>query len=162
MYDRDAIYPVICQRISEGESLRSVCRSEDMPAISTVMEWLTQDDTFAEQYARAREARGDYHFERSIEIVSERPDMVDASEGGDTNHKAGGSRIDSGYVAWQRLQYDAHRWAASKMHPRKYADKIDHTLASPDGGPVQHQHKVTVEYVDPPAGGVPLPAPASS
>jgi hypothetical protein len=104
-----------------------------MPSISTVMLWENDDPAFSEQYTRARQARGDYHFERCIEIASERPEMVD----GDTNHKAGGSRMDSACVAWQRLRYDAHRWAASKLYPKKYADKIDHTLASPEGGPAE-------------------------
>lgn len=137
MYDRSEVFPAILKRIAEGESLRSVCRSEGMPAISNVMVWIADSPELQEQYARAREARGDYHFERGIEIVTERPDMVDASEGGDTNHKAGGSRMDSAYVAWQRLQFDAHKWAASKLYPKKYADKLDLTHAAPDGGPIR-------------------------
>ncbi len=136
MYDRSAICPVIFERIANGESLRSICRSDGMPAISTVMLWMAEDGPLSEQYARAMVARADYHFERCIEIADQRPEMVDAAEGGDTNHKAGGSRMDTGCVAWQRLQLDAHKWAASKLSPKKYADKVDHTLAAPDGGPV--------------------------
>lgn len=136
MYDRSTVVPAILDRIANGESLRSVCRSEGMPATSTVMEWMAEDAAVAEQYARAMVARADYHFEKCIEIASQRPEMVDADEGGDTNHKAGGSRMDTGCVAWQRLQLDAHKWAASKLAPKKYADKLDLTHADPTGGPV--------------------------
>src|ERR1700738_2207947 len=101
MYDRAAVCPVILKRMADGESLRSICRDEAMPHIDTVQGWLGEDAVFSAQDARARELRGDYYADRVIEVISQRPPDV-----GDTNHKAGESRMDSGYVAWQRVQAD--------------------------------------------------------
>ena len=56
----------ICARISNGRSLRSVCRDEDMPAQATVFKWLAAQPSFVEQYARAREAQADAIFARSV------------------------------------------------------------------------------------------------
>ncbi len=50
----------ISTRIAEGESLRSICREERMPALSTVLLWVVdgKHEAFSDQYARAREAQG--------------------------------------------------------------------------------------------------------
>lgn len=37
----------ICERIANGRSLRSVCLDKDMPAMSTVMDWLNNNDDFS-------------------------------------------------------------------------------------------------------------------
>ena len=42
---------LICARMGEGESLRSICRDDAMPALSTVFRWLAGDREFQEQYA---------------------------------------------------------------------------------------------------------------
>lgn len=129
MYDRAAITPVILERIAGGESLRQICSQEGMPHRDTVNAWLSEDSAFSDHYARAHIEQGDYWVDRIKQVVSEHPAMVDAQEGGDTNHKAGGTRVDTGYVAWQKLQADTYKWFASKLNPKKYADKIDHDVA---------------------------------
>ncbi len=135
MYDRSTVYPIILKRIADGESLREICKTEDLPTAETIRVWLADDEAFSAQYARAHVEQADYWVHRIKEVVTAKPDMVDAAEGGDTNHKAGGSRVDTGYVAWQKLQADTYKWFASKLNPKKYADKVDHTLSAPDGGP---------------------------
>jgi hypothetical protein len=52
----------ICLRIAKGESLRSICEDDGMPALSTVCAWLVdpQDEAlkaFSERYARPLLAR---------------------------------------------------------------------------------------------------------
>lgn len=125
MYDRSTIYPVILKRIAEGESLRAICEDADMPTRETVRVWLGDDQEFSVQYARAHIEQAEYWVDKIKQVVTEKPAMVDAENGGDTNHKAGGSRVDTGYVAWQRLQADSYKWFASKLNPKKYGDKIE-------------------------------------
>ena len=151
-YDRHATMAAIAERIGRGESLHGICASDDMPGLSTVMRWLDEDVTLREQYARAHIVQADWHHHKGHEIAAERPPNV-----GDTNHKAGESRMDSAFVAWQRLRWDAHRWSASQLHPKKYGKaSVDVTHAAPDGGPVQS--KVTIEFISSPApGSVSLP-----
>lgn len=109
-----------------------------MPNRATVRLWLINDPEFLSQYARARDEQADTYADEIAAIADERPPMV-----GDTNHQAGESaspdgntRMDSAFVAWQRLRIDSRKWIASKLKPKKYADKIDLTHADPDGGPV--------------------------
>ncbi len=106
-----------------------------MPNRMTVNRWRRENDEFRIQYAYAREDRGDYYADMMVEVALERPPMV-----GDTNHQAGDSksedgntRMDSAFVAWQRVQIDSYKWLASKF--KDYAEKMDHTLSAPGGGP---------------------------
>lgn len=96
----------ICGRLCEGESLRSICRDENMPHLSTVMRWLAADESFREQYARAREAQGE----------------ADADLVGDI-----GARVLSGELDPQaaRVAMDAAKWSAGKRLPKKYGDKLE-------------------------------------
>jgi hypothetical protein len=49
----------ICTRISNGESLRNICREAGMPHMDTIYVWLGKHPVFADQYARAREEQAD-------------------------------------------------------------------------------------------------------
>ena len=59
---------VICARMAEGVSLRSICLADDMPDKATVFRWLAAHKEFRDQYARAREARADAMAEEILEI----------------------------------------------------------------------------------------------
>ena len=95
----------ICDRIAAGESLRSICRGEDMPDKATVMRWLHSDERleFRDQYSRAREAQADHYFDAIIEIADDETLDVNRS----------------------RLMVDARKWAAGKLRPKVYGDKLD-------------------------------------
>ena len=60
----------ICERMAAGESLRSICRSEDMPKESTVRLWaLDNREGFYPQYARAMETRMEGLADEILEIA---------------------------------------------------------------------------------------------
>jgi hypothetical protein len=61
----------ICERLTNGESLRKITLDEHMPAASTVFKWLTDNETFAEQYARAREAQADTLADEILDIADD-------------------------------------------------------------------------------------------
>jgi hypothetical protein len=115
----------ICERLTEGESLLSMCRRDDMPAIRTVFQWLEKNEEFAHKYARAREIQGYVHASLAVESALQ---AEDAGLG--------------------RLAYDALKWHASKLVPRVYGDKSEVALTGPNGGPVQSV-AVTVPVNDP-------------
>lgn len=108
----------ICARISNGRSLRSVCRDEDMPAQATVFKWLAAQPSFVEQYARAREAQADAIFDEILDIADD--SGLDTSIGAD-----GQVRVDGEAIARARLRVDARKWMAGKMAPKKYGDKLN-------------------------------------
>ena len=102
-YDKQAVIEEICTRLTDGESLRKICRDEHMPAISTVMLWLTKDAELSEQYARAKAEQADTIFQEVL-------DIADTATNEDVN------------VA--RLKIDARKWMAGKLKPKVYGDKV--------------------------------------
>jgi hypothetical protein len=96
---RPDIADQICWRLTEGESLRAICRDEGMPPASTVMTWAMRDEQgFREDYNRARELQA---WSMADEII----DIADAAEGGVKN---------------ARLQIKTRMWLLSKMLPKTF------------------------------------------
>lgn len=122
-----AMGDAICERLSDGESLRSICDGEDMPNKATVFRWLAANEAFRDQYAVAREAQADAMFD----------DMLDIADDGRNDWMA--KRNDAGeIISWQEngealrrsaLRIDARKWMAGKLQPKKYGDKVqlDHS-----------------------------------
>jgi len=92
----------ICKRLGNGQTLRSICREEGFPNQDTVHNWLNKYPEFVEQYTHARSQQADTYAEM---IIDEAFSSHDAAIG--------------------RLRMDALKWAASKMAPKKYGDKIE-------------------------------------
>lgn len=109
----------ICNLLMLGESLRSICKRQGMPAIRTVMYWLQRHEDFMQQYARAREVQAELLAEEIIAIADDSNGDVIVDENGNeqTNHER---------VARSRLRVDARKWYASKLAPKRYGDKITH------------------------------------
>lgn len=129
----------ICERLAAGESMRSVSRDENMPAMSTLFKWLREHESFSEQYAIAKEESADALVEDMLDIADnqvEQPLVVDGvpltdSEGNPILIK------DAVSVNHARLRVDTRKWAASKLKPKKYGDKVQKEITGADGGPVK-------------------------
>ena len=121
---------IICDRIASGESLRSICRDESMPAKSTVFKWLSENSDFSDQYARAREDQADFYAEQIVEIADEEVTMIKQSKhfGGEGDEKVE-VVFDPTSVARNRLRVDARKWYASKLAPKKYGDKVQQEIS---------------------------------
>lgn len=93
----------ICDRVAEGESMRSICVCEGMPDRKTVLRWLESYPEFAAKHARAREAQADVMDERIMdEAEAATPEMANVA----------------------RLRIDAFKWRAGRLAPKKYGDKL--------------------------------------
>lgn len=114
---------IICGRITDGESLRSVTRDEAMPASSTVFLWLSAHQEFSEQYTIACSARADAIFEESLEIAD------DGSCDYRIKPKEGGAElvVDQEHIQRSRLRVETRKWFVGKLQPKKYGDKLDLT-----------------------------------
>ncbi len=109
---------LICARMSEGESLRSICRDPSMPALSTVFLWIGKFPDFSEQYKVAMAARADAMFEELFDIADDgRNDYIENEDGF--------QKLNSEHVQRSRLRIDTRKWALSKMMPKKYGDKTE-------------------------------------
>ena len=133
----EAIGEEICRRLAAGESLRSICRSEGMPDISTVLKWaLDRAHPFARRYAQAREIGYRILAEEILEISdNSRGDFVGRpGKDGETVMV-----IDHEAVARARLRVDSRKWMLAKMLPKIFGEKIVSEITGKDGGPIEIQ-----------------------
>lgn len=112
---------LLCERIANGEALRTIVLDEGMPAESSVYRWLESDAKFREQYARAREQQAD-HYAAEILAISDdgSNDWMDTNKPDDPGYALNGE-----HVQRSRLRVDSRKWLASKLAPKKYGDKTD-------------------------------------
>src|SRR5688572_28552967 len=101
----------ICAFLSEGKSLRAVCRMDDMPAMQTIWRWLREKPSFNEQYVRASEERADAMFEEMIEIADEGINDTYTTEDGR-------ELVSHDVINRSRLRVDTRKWAVARMAPR--------------------------------------------
>jgi hypothetical protein len=107
---------LICEELANGSSMRTVCKMDDMPSMSTVFKWLRDYKEFSEQYARAKQEAADAMAEEILDIADDAPSKV-----------TGMDRSDAARVQAQRIRIDTRKWIMSKMKPKKYGDKLDLT-----------------------------------
>ncbi len=129
------IADTICERLTNGESLRGICKSDDLPAAGTVLRWLTEEDkaAFRDQYTRARDAQADALVEECLEIADDATNdwMVRNADGDNVGWSVNGE-----HVTRSRLRVDTRKWWAARIAPKKYGDKVSTEISGPDGGPI--------------------------
>lgn len=114
----------ICERLALGESLRSVCRDETMPGISTVFRWFDEHDGFREHYEKAKQESADALAEELLEIADDgRNDYMEklSADGEAMGYITNGENIQR-----SRLRVDTRKWIMARMKPKKYGDKTIH------------------------------------
>lgn len=103
-----------------------------MPGLSTVFQWFAKHPEFAEQYARAKDAQADTLADEILEIADDaRNDWMEIHGENDAGWKANGEHIQR-----SRVRIDTRKWIASKLKPKKYADRIDTTLSGDAASPI--------------------------
>lgn len=127
----DKLASEICARLACGESLRSICRDESMPVLSTVMLWLVdgKHEAFSEQYDKARQIQAETLADELFDIADDASNDWMKKQGKDDEP---GYVLNGEHVQRSRLRIDTRKWYLSKVLPR-FADKqqLDHT--SSDG-----------------------------
>lgn len=97
----------ICEAIAESDyGLEQICEDERFPDKSTIYRWLDANESFRDQYARAKLRQADTQAWRGTK------EALTASDAG-----------------LGRLKWDARRWNAAKLYPKVYGDKqeVAHT-----------------------------------
>jgi len=110
----------ICERIADGESLRSICRDNEMPSKATVFRWLAEKQDFQDQYTRAREAQADSLVDDMLDIADGKKALL---EGKDAD------------VQRDRLAVETRKWIAGKLKG-KYSDKVKHVGGDEGDNPI--------------------------
>ena len=114
----------ICRELTEGRSLREVCRPDDMPHESTVRHWVVHEDPerpdFVTQYTQARMAGYARMADELLEISDDGTnDFMRRQQGDDeievANHE---------HISRSKLRVDTRKWLLSKALPKIYGDKV--------------------------------------
>ena len=138
----------ICVKLSDGESLKSICEDDTYPNRATVFRWLAAHSEFRDMYARAREEQADSLADEIVAIADEECTTVRSSRHPTVKDDDGDGELevvfDSTAVARNRLRIDARKWVASKLKPRKYGEKLA-VGGAEDLPPVQHRHELSDE-----------------
>lgn len=130
----------ICERLVEGESLRSICLSDDMPAASTVCRWLANNEAFRKQYACAREAQADTLADESLDIADDGTN--DWMERKNDVGEVVKVEYQGDHVQRSRLRIDTRKWLAGKLAPKKYGDKVALVGGDPETDqPIQYSDR---------------------
>lgn len=95
----------ICDRLIEGESMRSICASPDMPSRSTLLRWMADNAEFGAKCARARLMQADTMDDIVLQIIEE---------------------VDSDNAFGMKVKLAAVQWRAAKLNPKKYGEKLVH------------------------------------
>lgn len=113
----------ICAQLAMGESLRTVCKADEMPSLQTIFNWFRTQKGFVEQYARAKEESADALTDEILDIAD------DGSNDWMEIHKNGydSTVVDQEAVQRSKLRVETRKWIASKLKPKKYGDKVDLT-----------------------------------
>lgn len=106
----------ICELVATNtDGLPKLCAKHDwMPHEDTIKTWRFRKPDFSAKYAEAKKFQAELMAEQVKEIAAEKAYYIDAE---------GNQRVDSGFVASQRLQADTVKWLASKLAPKIYGDR---------------------------------------
>lgn len=120
----------LCDYIAQGGNLAEYCRQHAI-TYTTTMHWMLAVPSRFEAYERARENRADVLFDEIVGIADEtevkaRYDDQDVI-----------LALDATAVARNRLRMDARKWAASKLKPKVYGDKVTNEHTGAGGGAIQ-------------------------
>ena len=119
---------LICEQLAQGNSLRTVCKAEGMPDISTVFRWMRIYLGFCEQYTRAKQEASDALAEEIQDISDDGTnDWMLIHKGKDYVPV-----LNREHVERSKLRIETRKWIMAKMKPKKYGDKLDMTTNGKD------------------------------
>ena len=111
----------ICLRLSAGEPLAAICRSEHMPGLRTVYDWAEADTDLSARIARAREEGEESIAAECLGIADDGTNDWMERNGQDSP----GYTLNGEHVQRSKLRIDTRLKLLAKWNPKKYGDKID-------------------------------------
>ena len=122
----------ICERLANGESLRSICASDrsKFPTEMAVRKWAIEDyNGFSSQYASAREMGMDSLAEEALSVARDGSrDYIETEDG---------LKLNLEHVQRSRLICDQIKWYTSKLAPKRYGDRTQTAFTDTAGNDVQ-------------------------
>lgn len=116
----------ICEELSMGNSIRTVCTPTEMPSPKTFYSWLRRYPEFLKQYEVAKQESTDAMAEDLLDIADDGTN--DYMERQDKDGVGQGWWVINGEaIQRSRLRVDTRKFLMAKMKPKKYGDKVDLT-----------------------------------
>ena len=113
----------VLARLTMGQSLRTVCRNDHLPAIQTVYNWMSSRPEFMERYTQAKKEAADMMAEDIMDISDDaQNDYMEVTYGDQSM-----LRLNSENIQRSRLRVETRKWLMAKLQPTKYGDKLDVT-----------------------------------
>jgi len=109
----------ICALLSEGQSMRTVCKDSKLPSARTLFYWLRTNEEFLQQYTRAKEESADALTDEMLDIADNATNDWMEKQGKD----AKGYETNGENIQRSRLRIDTRKWLSSKLKPKKYGDR---------------------------------------
>jgi hypothetical protein len=111
----------ICERLGNGESLRTIGLDDEMPSQATIYRWIAKHDEFREMYALAREVQADTLADEILDIADNSVNDWMEKFGDDGENI--GWRENGEAINRSKLRIDSRKWLAAKLLPKKYSDR---------------------------------------
>lgn len=105
---------------SEGNTIASICRMENMPSRGSIYAWIIEDEAFAQQFARIRDMAMDAIADEALSIADTPLNGVTIQE----SDQFGRTTITSDMLGHRKLQVETRLKLLAKWSPKKYGDKI--------------------------------------
>lgn len=146
-YDAPESIDAFCAYISQGGHLVGFQRERGL-AYTTLADWVHNDPDRKARYERARESRADVLADEIVSISDETHTMIEVQEttpDGLPVFKEDGTPalkqvrvpLSADVIARNRLRVDTRKWAAAKLKPRVYGDKVTQEHTGADGGAIK-------------------------
>lgn len=127
----------ICERLSDGEPLRQICRDEHMPAWTAIYAWAAQDKALSERIAQAREQGYDAIAEDLL-AIADTPLMGET----ETSSANGLTITRQDMLGHRKLQIETRLKLLAKWNPKKYGDR--QILAGDKDNPVKLEADLSI------------------
>lgn len=109
----------ICQRLSNGEPLRQICRDDHMPAWQKIYEWMARDEELSGAIAQAREQGFEALAEEAL-MIADTPVFGQKQVMTDQ----GTATTVEDMLGHRKLQIETRLKLLAKWNPKKYGDKV--------------------------------------
>jgi hypothetical protein len=143
----------ILDELMSGRPLDDICNEPDMPAASSVRNWVKDNrEGFAARYREAREVGYDTIGEQTLKVVDDRRNdwIVRRREDGTTE-----TILDPQRVNRAELRFKARRWLLSKMLPKTFGDRFDRDTRQEANGGINSEMAEIMKLIDGRTRGLP-------
>ena len=117
----------ICARLSRGEPLRAICRTEGYPEWNTFYSWMERSEALSARVALARENGVEAIAQDTLAMIDAEPRYIEDGKGG--------TRIDAGYVQWLKLRTEQRMKLLACWSPNRYGNRVQ--VAGDKDNPLQ-------------------------